>query len=395
MNREFTGERVVPGQVDDNLWNEHFARYAFATRLCRGRRVLDLGCGTGYGSEEMAGLAGRLTSIDISPDAVSTARSFSKRRNIDFAAADAGRLPFRNASFDLVVAFEVIEHLADWPKMLSEVRRVLSSGGQFIVSTPNKLYYAESRADSGPNPYHEHEFEYEEFRHALETEFSHVALFLQNHSEGLLFQSDTVRGAADVRLESPLFDPTACSFFVAVCAMTPQTGAPVFLYIPKSGNILREREQHIDKLEQELRTKNGWLADLEAKHRGLVDQFREQTQELEKSNQWAAGLDEQLRVAAERMMTLQGEVDELHRLYEASEQENLRKTEWATNLDAELEAKRAELVQAVEYLHAAERTVEERTQWAQRLDVQLNRVHASRWVKLGRKMGVGPELGNG
>ena len=48
---EFTGERVIPGEVDPNLWNEHFSRYAFAALFCRGRKsVLDAGCGTGYGT---------------------------------------------------------------------------------------------------------------------------------------------------------------------------------------------------------------------------------------------------------------------------------------------------------------------------------------------------------
>src|SRR5256885_15469926 len=51
---EFTGERVIPGQVDADLLNEHFARYAFAVRLSRRKQVLDAGCGSGYGSAELA-----------------------------------------------------------------------------------------------------------------------------------------------------------------------------------------------------------------------------------------------------------------------------------------------------------------------------------------------------
>ena len=51
---EFTGERVIPGQVNDDLWAEHIARYAFAARLSDGARVLDIGCGTGYGTAELA-----------------------------------------------------------------------------------------------------------------------------------------------------------------------------------------------------------------------------------------------------------------------------------------------------------------------------------------------------
>ncbi len=51
---EFTGERVIPGQVNDDLWAEHISRYAFAARFAAGKRVLDIGCGTGYGTAELA-----------------------------------------------------------------------------------------------------------------------------------------------------------------------------------------------------------------------------------------------------------------------------------------------------------------------------------------------------
>jgi predicted O-methyltransferase YrrM len=54
---EFTGERLIPGQVDVDLLNEHMARYTFAVRLARGKRVLDAGCGAGYGSAELARVA--------------------------------------------------------------------------------------------------------------------------------------------------------------------------------------------------------------------------------------------------------------------------------------------------------------------------------------------------
>jgi ubiquinone/menaquinone biosynthesis C-methylase UbiE len=396
MSIEFTGERVVAGQVDRNLWNEHLARYAFASRLCRGRRVLDLGCGTAYGSDELASLAHRVTAVDIDPGALRHAASLYSKRNLEFTAADAGSLPFRNASFDLVVAFEVIEHLENWREMLEEIRRVLAPGGQLIVSTPNKLYYAESRRNTGPNPFHRHEFEYEEFLEALRRDFPYVSLFLQNHSEGLLFQSTITRGAADVRFESATADASECSYFVGVCAMTPQTGSPVFLYIPKSGNILREREHHIYKLEGELQTKDGWLAALQEEHRGLVERFREQTKQLEERNRWAAELDDKLRSAGERIAALQNEVLELHRGYKSQiaslENENLEKTDWANSLTAELQAKRAELLQAIAYLDAAEKTVVERTEWAQRLEGQLNLLKSSPWFKLAKKIGLGPEL---
>jgi chromosome segregation ATPase len=81
------------------------------------------------------------------------------------------------------------------------------------------------------------------------------------------------------------------------------------------------------------------------------------------------------------------------------EEENRAKTKWAEGLDSELAGKMRELAQCIEYLHQAEKTVEERTRWAQGLQAEVERLRgqlalleASRWVRLGRSVGLGPEL---
>ena len=66
--------------------------------------------------------------------------------NLTFEQASCGDLPYAEGSFDLIVAFEVIEHLPDWRQFLQEARRTLAPNGQFIVSTPNKLYYGNRAA---------------------------------------------------------------------------------------------------------------------------------------------------------------------------------------------------------------------------------------------------------
>src|SRR5262249_14649675 len=154
--------------VDTDLWNEHIARYHFARRLARNRRVLDLACGTGYGAAALAEAAARVTGGDVSAEAVAYAREHYDAGNLPVLQANATRLTeLADGSFDLITAFELIEHLEDWRGLLSEARRLLAYGGQFIVSTPNKLYYAESRQKAGPNPFHEHEFTFAEFEAAI------------------------------------------------------------------------------------------------------------------------------------------------------------------------------------------------------------------------------------
>ena len=226
---EFTGERVVPGQVDVDLWNEHLARYLFAARLARRRRVLDIGCGAGYGSAELARTAAAVTGIDVSPEAVALARSSYGVPNLEFLAASATALPFPDASFDLITCFEVIEHIDEWNLLLDAARRLLAPGAQFIVSTPNKSYYAESRAQIGPNPYHVHEFEYDEFKAALEAVFPSVTLYVQNHVGALSFQPAALPAtqtaqSAELHLEASEPDPSSAHFYLAVCAASPPDG---------------------------------------------------------------------------------------------------------------------------------------------------------------------------
>ncbi len=289
---EFTGERVVPGQVDVDLWNEHLARYLFASRLARRRRVLDIGCGAGYGSAELAQSAASVTGIDVSPDAVALARSSYAAPNLDFLAASATSIPLADASFGLITCFEVIEHIHEWELLLNEARRLLAPGGQFIVSTPNKSYYAESRAQIGPNPFHVHEFEYEEFKAALESVFPSVTLYVQNHVGALSFQpaashTAQIAQSAELHLDPSQPDPHSAHFYIAVCAVSHQTGAPAFLHVPATSNLLRERESHIHKLESELALKDTWLNDLQRDHSALVDAHRDQLAALEAAQAWA------------------------------------------------------------------------------------------------------------
>jgi SAM-dependent methyltransferase len=418
---EFTGERIIPGHVDPDLLNEHLARYAFAARLARGKRVLDAGCGAGYGSAELAKTAQLVTGCDVSAEAIQFARQEYRLPHLAFEQGSCASLPHVDSCFDLVVAFEVIEHLENWREFLSEVRRVLVPAGQFIVSTPNKLYYAETREKAGPNPFHVHEFEYREFREELAQLFPYVSVFLENHVEGVVFQPIDPDEAAEVRIDASSATPESSHFFVAVCAHRPQTGTPTFVYVPSSANVLRERERHIDLLEAEVRQKNEWLeksqrelAELNRQHQDVLGMFRAQKQELDQRAEWAAQLNQRLDLAGTRILELQDEAARDHAAaqeviasYESKiaelEEDNRRKTEWALNIEGrlgkELEAKLQELAQCVDYLHQTEATLDVRTRAAEQLQVRVYQLEqkvllygASRWVRLGKTFGLGPKL---
>jgi ubiquinone/menaquinone biosynthesis C-methylase UbiE len=404
---EFTGERVIPGEVNEDLWAEHVARYAFAARYAPGKRVLDLGCGSGYGAAGLARQAHFLAGIDVAPDAIAYARAHHPLPNAHFLPASAAALPFADRSYDLVTAFEVIEHVAQWRLLLDEARRVLHPKGVFLVSTPNKSYYAESRATKGPNPFHVHEFEFTEFCNALAKSFPRVTVLLQNRVESFAFYRQDALQPVDVSLDAASGPAEHANFFFAVCAIHEAPKIRTFLYLPRVSNLLREREQHIALLQRELRQTKDWLDEVIADRGQLLQLHEEQTRHLEDHNRWALEIERYWKTAQERLVDLQDELSSQQtaaRLTIASlEEENRKKTEWALEterrLSAEVAAKCDELAEAVRLLDAAEATVIERTLWAQDLqarvehrEAQFRMLRESRWLKLGRIFGLGPRV---
>lgn len=168
---EFTGERYVPGTAGE-IAHEHWHRYAFARGFVAGRRVLDVACGEGYGSALLAGAAAHVTGVDVDAATLAHARAtYADRGNVAFVDASAAELPFPDASVDVVVSFETIEHLdaADQPRMLAEFARVLTHDGLLILSSPNRPEYSDAR--NYVNPFHRHELDRDELARLLEPRF--------------------------------------------------------------------------------------------------------------------------------------------------------------------------------------------------------------------------------
>ncbi len=413
MNLEFTGERVIPGLVDVSLWNEHLARYRFAARFVLDKRVLDAGCGSGYGSNILAKTADLTIGIDISESALQYSQSNSEDLPQNWTCGTCEALPFRPQSFDAVVAFETIEHLSDQSAFLAEVRSILTTDGLFIVSTPNREYYTESRAQSGPNPFHTREFNRSEFQNLLRTYFEHVEVLVEDHTEGLLIRAEPI-GSVSAEVEDHTFRPETVNFFLAICSNAPLPRIESYLFLPRTANLLQERSLHIARLESELAMKDTWLHKAAAEHQVLVEQFRRQTAELESSNDWARTNSEQAEERGQRVVELQDELSSTQAHYQALmtdlEKEFEAHVQWATSNEEhlnrqltertdDLQRQTAELFQCVDLLHASESLVRQRTDWALVLDSQrelleakLAAVQSSRWLRFGRKLGLGPEL---
>ncbi len=240
--------------------------------------------------------------------------------------------------------------MTNWRALLSESRRLLHPKGVFLVSTPNKEYYTDSRGAAGPNPFHTHEFEFDEFRNVLAEFFPHCTVLLQNHLEAFAFYRPGGGASIEGRMDGVRGTPQEAHFFLAACSLEDPPPLPSFLFVHQGSNVLREREKHIESLQRELSDTREQFAGLHRAH----DQL---TVHMEEQNRWA------LRTAEE------------------------------------LEAARRDLATLVEKLTVSEATVVERTLWAQRLAAQvedltarLNLWRASRWTKLGRKLNLGPDL---
>jgi len=118
---------------------EHQARYVFAAAHIHGGTVLDCACGDGAGAGEyLRAHPETLLGFDHSPEAVAAARRVIDDPSARFEVADAAALPQPDATVDLYISLETIEHVPDARALLSEAARVLLPDGTFICSTPNR-----------------------------------------------------------------------------------------------------------------------------------------------------------------------------------------------------------------------------------------------------------------
>jgi 2-polyprenyl-3-methyl-5-hydroxy-6-metoxy-1,4-benzoquinol methylase len=168
-------ERFDPSDHAGRLMEaEHRARYWWAGQIAAGRDVLDAACGTGYGMELLAAAGARsVTGVDLDPDAVAASTRIAGGE-LEVHEADVRDLPFEADSFDLVVCWETIEHVAEGERVIEEFRRVLRPDGIILVSSPNPAVYPPG------NEHHVHEYPPEELAALVGQHFANVASYRQH-----------------------------------------------------------------------------------------------------------------------------------------------------------------------------------------------------------------------
>jgi ubiquinone/menaquinone biosynthesis C-methylase UbiE len=230
----FTGERFVPG-VRGEIWVEHWHRYHFAAEFAKGLRVVDAACGEGYGSALLARCAASVVGADISAEAVAHAKAaYGGVANLSFLQAPCTRLPLPDASADLFVSFETVEHIREQEEFVDEVARVLAPDGLLLLSCPNKREYSDRRGFA--NEFHVKELYRDELAALVARRFRHARWYGQRpsffsviapepHAETGHLAEVTEANPADAcaAMGEPLYFIVAASRSIGTLGMLPAT----------------------------------------------------------------------------------------------------------------------------------------------------------------------------
>lgn len=174
-------ERMVVGVSANFLEAEAVSRYNFAKKFIRkGDFVLDSATGSGYGAAIISKKASQVIGIDISEEALLLAKDV-RNSNLSFISMDSSKTIFKDKTFDVIIAFEMIEHISNVSSLIDESMRILKKDGMCIISTPNRL--VQSPSGKVMSPYHIKEFSPDELTKILSKKFRTVTLYGQHKSD--------------------------------------------------------------------------------------------------------------------------------------------------------------------------------------------------------------------
>ena len=223
-----TGERTLPDVPEENYWfRRHLVVYEWIAQRTHGRRVIDMACGEGYGSDVLARTAASVVGVDANPEAHEHARLRYRRPNLRYAR---DLVETFSEPADDVVFLQTIEHLADPGAALEHFRSLLGPDGAVFLSTPNVLTLAPAGASRSGNPWHVHEYRADEFEQLCRRSFARVEMYglfharkLRAHELALGLGWDAVHPR--LRLTRPFYDWFTPAIAVSDFALRAAPGA--------------------------------------------------------------------------------------------------------------------------------------------------------------------------
>lgn len=189
--QSWTGERLET-TITSEVMLEHLHRYAFAIEISKNKKVLDIACGEGYGSNLMSKSAAEVTGIDIDETTINNASKKYFDKKIRFIKGSILDIPADNGYFDLITCFETLEHVSNHEKVMSELKRVLNPDGIVLISTPEKLNYSDK--SNYKNPFHKKELYGGEFKALIKNYFKYTAFYCQFSSFSSIIMNENEKG---------------------------------------------------------------------------------------------------------------------------------------------------------------------------------------------------------
>lgn len=340
----FTGERFIPRQTDPLLALEHYHRYYLASRFAQGKRILDIGCGEGYGSAFLSQTADTVIGIDLDPDAIDHARKhYSGIPNLSFEVGNCEEIPRISGNFDMVVGFELLEHLDSdhQPRLLSSVLQVLKPDGLFMVSSPEKNEYAEIHPAG--NEFHRNEMTGPELKSFLSQYFKFVHLCGQRVlSLSAMWPMQSGESSQlkfyprkDLLKEIPSGEPFSQPLYlIALCSNALSAHGADFesnsFYLDAGSSDpskdfskwALQLETTNSRLEKLLDERTAWAMRLDSEVQRNRELVRDLQNTMEERTAWATDLDSRIKAHGERIAILNAELED--------------RTKWALSLDSEI-----------------------------------------------------------
>ena len=307
---EWTGERFLPWIEGAQIHYEHLHRYAFAAQFVKGKKVLDLACGEGYGSYIMAQEADSVIGVEIDERAINHAQSRYLRKGLHFIKGSITEIPIEGEQeFDVIVCFEAIEHIKDHDKLLSEVKRLIKNDGVFIVSTPNKATFTDKPGCNAP--FHLKELYFNELEHLLRQHFKNVRFFGQRVYPGSniwdisLSQDGSYREfvieKGDKRFNFAESDRKVPLYFIALTSdvdLEPDIFTPNSWLVDVSDTLITElitKDMRIGGLEADLQQKSAQITSLESDLQQKSAQIRSLETDLQQKSAQIRSLEIQIQ----------------------------------------------------------------------------------------------------